>query len=160
MAISELIKNNFKISEIMDIRIDRAWKRDGYTIGRLYVNGELFGCNTLEDTDRGLRQGMSLDEIKSKKKYGETAIPTGSYECVYTYSNRFKKMLPLLLNVPGFDGIRIHSGNSAKDTLGCILIGKNDKKGWVSDSRFWTDKLIQTMKVALDRKEKVTIKIG
>lgn len=144
----------------MLITIDRAWKRDGYTISRLYVNGALFGCNTLEDTDRGLTQDMSLEEIKKVKVYGETAIPSGSYECVYTYSNRFKKMLPLLLNVPGFDGIRIHSGNSAKDTLGCILVGKNDKKGWVSNSRFWTDKLIQSMKVAWDRKEKVTIKIG
>lgn len=143
----------------MEVLIDRAWKRDGYTISRLYVNGELFGCNTLEDTDRGLRQDMSPEEIKKVKVCGETAIPAGSYECVYTYSNRFKKMLPLLLNVPGFDGIRIHSGNSAKDTLGCILIGKNDKKGWVSDSRLWTDKLIQAMKMAWDRKEKVTIKI-
>ena len=105
----------------MEVLIDRAWKKDDYTISRLYVNGELFGCNTLEDTDRGLNQEMDLDEIKNKKVYGQTAIPSGSYECVYTYSNRFKKMLPLLKGVPGFDGIRIHSGNSAKDTEGCIL---------------------------------------
>lgn len=144
----------------MEIKIDRAWKRDGYTISRIYVNGKLFGCNTLEDTDRGLRQDMILEEIKRIKVYGETAIPSGSYECVYTYSTRFKKMLPLLLDVPGFDGIRIHSGNSAKDTLGCILVGKNDKKGWISNSRFWTDKLIQSMKVAWDKKEKVTIEVG
>ena len=77
----------------------------------------------------------------------------------YTYSARFKKMLPLLLNVKGFEGVRIHSGNSAKDTEGCILCGKNDKVGWVSDSRFWTNKLIQTMKTAWDKKEKVIIKI-
>ena len=107
----------------MLITIDRAWKKDGYTISRLYVNGELFGCNALEDADRGLRQDMQLEEIKKKKVYGQTAIPRGSYECVYTYSNRFKKMLPLLKDVPGFDGIRIHSGNSAKDTDGCILVG-------------------------------------
>lgn len=141
----------------MLITIDRAWKKDGYTISRLYVNGELFGCNTLEDTDRGLHQDMQLEEIKKKKVYGQTAIPSGSYECVYTYSNRFKKMLPLLKGVPGFDGIRIHSGNSAKDTEGCILCGKNDKKGRVSNSRFWTNKLIQTMKTAWNKKEKVTI---
>ena len=143
----------------MEVLIDRAWKKDGYTISRLYVNGELFGCNTLEDTDRGLSQDMQLEEIKKKKVYGNTAIPRGSYECVYTYSNRFKKMLPLLLNVKGFEGIRIHSGNSAKDTEGCILVGKNNKKGWVSDSRFWTNKLIQAMKTAWDKKEKVTIVI-
>lgn len=143
----------------MLITIDRAWKKDSYTISRLYVNGELFGCNTLEDTDRGLRQDMQLEEIKKKKVYGQTAIPSGSYECVYTYSNRFKKMLPLLKDVPGFDGIRIHPGNSAKDTEGCILVGKNNKKGWVSDSRLWTNKLISKMKKAWDKKEKVTIVI-
>ena len=143
----------------MEVLIDRAWKKDGYTISRLYVNGELFGCNTLEDTDRGLSKDMQLEEIKNKKVYGQTAIPSGSYECVYTYSNRFKKMLPLLLNVKGFEGIRIHSGNSAKDTEGCILVGLNLKKGMVLNSREWTNKLIQTMKTAWDKKEKVTIVI-
>ena len=64
----------------MLITIDRAWKKDGYTISRLYVNGKLFGCNTLEDADRGLRQDMQLEEIKKKKVYGQTAIPRGSYE--------------------------------------------------------------------------------
>lgn len=103
-------------------------EKDGYTISRLYVNGKLFGCNTLEDTDRGLNQSMDLDEIKKKKVYGQTAIPSGSYECVYTYSNRFKKMLPLLLNVKGFEGIRIHSGNSAKDTEGVFLSVKTIRK--------------------------------
>lgn len=143
----------------MLITIDRAWKKDGYTISRLYVNGKLFGCNTLEDTDRGLRQDMQLEEIKKKKVCCRTAIPSGSYECVYTYSNRFNKMLPLLLNVKGFDGVRIHSGNSAKDTEGCILVGLNLKKGKVLNSREWTNKLIQTMKTAWDKKEKVTIVI-
>ena len=143
----------------MLITIDRAWKKDGYTISRLYVNGELFGCNTLEDTDRGLRQDMQLEEIKKKKVYGQTAIPRGSYECVYTYSNRFKKMLPLLKDVPGFDGIRIHSGNSAKDTLGCILVGLNLKKGMVLNSIEWTNKLVSKMKEAWNRKERVIIVI-
>ena len=143
----------------MLITIDRAWKKDGYTISRLYVNGNLFGCNTLEDTDRGLNQEMDLNEIKKKKVYGRTAIPSGIYECVYTYSNRFKKMLPLLLNVKGFDGVRIHSGNYAKDTEGCILVGLNLKKGMVLNSREWTNKLIQAMKTAWDKKEKVTIVI-
>lgn len=143
----------------MLITIDRAWKKDGYTISRLYVNGELFGCNTLEDADRGLRQDMQLEEIKKKKVYGQTAIPRGSYECVYTYSNRFKKMLPLLKDVPGFDGIRIHSGNSAKDTEGCILVGLNLKKGMVLNSREWTNKLVSKMKEAWNRKERVIIVI-
>ena len=143
----------------MEVLIDRAWKKDGYTISRLYVNGELFGCNTLEDTDRGLNQEMDLNEIKNKKVYGKTAIPSGSYECVYAYSNRFKKMLPLLLNVKGFEGIRIHSGNSAKDTEGCILVGLNLKKGMVLNSREWTNKLVSKMKEAWNRKERVIIVI-
>lgn len=143
----------------MEVLIDRAWKKDGYTISRLYVDGELFGCNTLEDADRGLRQDMQLEEIKKKKVYGQTAIPRGSYECVYTYSNRFKKMLPLLKGVPGFDGIRIHSGNSAKDTEGCILVGLNLKKGMVLNSREWTNKLVSKMKEAWNRKERVIIVI-
>ena len=143
----------------MEVLIDRAWKKDGYTISRLYVDGELFGCNTLENTDRGLNQSMDLDEIKKKKVYGQTAIPNGSYECVYTYSNRFKKMLPLLKDVPGFDGIRIHSGNSAKDTEGCILVGLNLKKGMVLNSREWTNKLVSKMKEAWNRKERVIIVI-
>ena len=143
----------------MEVLIDRAWKKDGYTISRLYVNGKLFGCNTLEDADRGLSQDMQLEEIKKKKVYGQTAIPRGSYECVYTYSNRFKKMLPLLKDVPGFDGIRIHSGNSAKDTEGCILVGLNLKKGMVLNSIEWTNKLVSKMKEAWDKKEKVTIVI-
>lgn len=103
-------------------------EKDGYTISRLYVDGELFGCNTLEDADRGLRQDMQLEEIKKKKVYGQTAIPRGSYECVYTYSNRFKKMLPLLLNVKGFEGIRIHSGNSSKTLRGVFLSVKTIRK--------------------------------
>lgn len=143
----------------MEVLIDRAWKKDGYTISRLYVNGNLFGCNTLEDTDRGLNQSMELNEIKKKKVYGQTAIPIGSYECVYTYSNRFKKMLPLLLNVKGFEGIRIHSGNSSKDTEGCILVGLNLKKGMVLNSREWTNKLVSKMKEAWNRKERVIIVI-
>ena len=143
----------------MLITIEKKKKKDGYTISRLYVNGKLFGCNTLEDADRGLRQDMQLEEIKKKKVYGQTAIPRGSYECVYTYSNRFKKMLPLLLNVKGFEGIRIHSGNSAKDTEGCILVGLNLKKGMVLNSREWTNKLVSKMKEAWNRKERVIIVI-
>ena len=142
----------------MLITLDRAWKRKGYTISRLYINGELF-CNALEDEDRGLRQDMTTNEIKKRKVYGATAIPSGSYECVNTYSNRFKKNLPLLKDVPGFDGIRIHSGNTANDTEGCILPGRNTQKGMVTESRVWTEKLIKLMKAAWDRKETVTVMI-
>lgn len=143
----------------MLITIDRKWKKDGYTVSRVYVDGEYFGCNCLEDTDRGLYQGMSTKDVMAVKKKGKTAIPRGTYNVIYTYSPRFGKKLPLLENVTGFDGIRIHSGNSAKDTEGCLLFGRNDKVGWISNSRFWTDKLIGRMQESWGKGEKVTIKI-
>ena len=149
----------------MEIRIDRAWKKKGYTISRVFVNGKRFGdgkkyCNALEDEDRGLTAAMSVDEILAKKKYGETAIPRGTYKVLISWSPRFKQDLPILQAVKGFTGVRIHSGNSPKDTLGCILIGENDKVGWISNSRYWTTLLKSHIKTALDNGEDVFIKIG
>ena len=143
----------------MIITIDRKWKKPDYTISKVYVDGEDFHCNCLEDTDRGLHQGMSTKDVQAIKVKGKTAIPRGTYNVVYTYSPRFKKYLPLLENVTGFEGIRVHSGNSAKDTEGCLLFGKNDKVGRISNSKLWTDRIIIKMKEAWGRKEKVTIEI-
>jgi hypothetical protein len=142
----------------MLITLDRAWKRKGYTISRLYINGELF-CNALEDEDRGLRQDQDLSTIKAKKIAGETAIPSGNYMVTLTYSPRFRKMLPLLNDVPGFSGVRIHSGNTAKDTEGCILVGQNLEKGKVLNSRAWYDKLLAKMHEAWAKKDHVVIDI-
>ena len=142
----------------MLITLDRAWKRKGYTISRLYINGELF-CNALEDEDRGLRQDQDLATIKAKKIAGETAIPSGNYMVTLTYSPRFRKMLPLLNDVPGFSGVRIHSGNTAKDTEGCILVGQNLEKGKVLNSRAWYDKLLAKMQEAWNKKDHVVIDI-
>ena len=143
----------------MEIMIVREWKKKDYTISKVYVNGEDFHCNCLEDTDRGLYQGMSTKDILAVKVKGKTAIPKGTYNVIYTYSPRFGKKLPLLENVTGFEGIRIHSGNSAKDTEGCLLFGKNDKVGWISNSKFWTNSMIDEMKKAWEIGEKVRIKI-
>lgn len=118
----------------MNILVKRIAKRSTYTIGRLYIDG-VKQCDTLEDTDRGLKQDMPLSEIQKKKVYGKTAIPTGTYELVVTYSNKFKQYMPLLLNVPGYSGVRIHSGNTDADTLGCILVGENKAVGKVLNSR-------------------------
>lgn len=118
----------------MEILVKRVAKRDTYTIGRLYIDG-VKQCDTLEDTDRGLTQNMTLEEINSKKVYGQTAIPTGKYEVIVNWSNKFKQYMPLLLNVPGYSGVRIHSGNTDKDTLGCILVGLNTQVGKVLNSR-------------------------
>ena len=124
----------------MELTLKRITKNTPYTIGHLYIDGKLFS-DTLEDQDRGLLQSMSLTEISQLKKFAETAIPKGRYQIVWTYSDHFKKQMPLLLNVPGYAGVRIHSGNSTADTEGCILVGKNDKVGWISNSRGYIDKL-------------------
>lgn len=139
----------------MEILLQRVAKKDKYTIGKLYINDQYF-CDTLEDTDRGLTQSMTEQQIKSKKVYGETAIPTGIYRIIISYSNRFKKQMPLLLNVPGFSGIRIHTGNTEKDSLGCILVGKNKAVGKVLESRDTYNKLFSILQKA---NEKETIKI-
>lgn len=128
----------------MKLRVKRIAKNSEYTIGNLYIDGEFF-CNTLEDMDRGLKDSQNLLYIKAKKIFGKTAIPTGTYKVVMTYSNRFKKLLPLLVGVKGFDAIRIHQGNLPKDTEGCLLVGKNTFKGMVSDSKTTLDKLLNKM---------------
>lgn len=142
----------------MNITLNRIAKKAKYTIGKLYINDQYF-CDTLEDTDRGLTQSMTEQQIGSKKVYGETAIPTGTYRIIISYSNKFKKQMPLLLNVPGFAGIRIHSGNTEKDSLGCILVGKNKSVGKVLESRDTYSKLFSILQEA-NKKEtiKITIK--
>lgn len=142
----------------MHIELHRKWRKKGYSIGILYVDGQRI-CETLEDQDRGLSKDMPLKEIKAKKVYGETAIPIGTYQVTWTYSPRFKKMLPLINNVPGYDGIRIHSGNKAKDTEGCILCGRNTEPGTVTNSRYWTNKVNSMIEAAVKMKSTVMITI-
>lgn len=108
----------------MKLEVKRHFKGPQYTIGRMYADG-VYLCDTLEDTVRP-------DGIKLA---GQTAIPAGTYPVRITYSPRFKKMLPMLDNVPNFTGVRIHTGNTAEDTEGCILVGYNRVKGRVCDSR-------------------------
>ena len=127
----------------MELELRRIARRETYTIGRLYVNGERF-CDTLEDTDRGLRQDMGLPVLRAKKRKGVTAIPTGRYRVTLgVRSPRFSQKaaykfcdgyLPRLINVPAYDGVLIHIGNYDKDTEGCILVGKNTKVGAVMES--------------------------
>ena len=142
----------------MELILKRIARKEDYTIGHLMVDGKFF-ADTLEDTDRGLTQKMSLSTLLQKKIHSKTAIPTGRYQIVWTYSNHFGKSMPLLMNVPGYAGVRIHSGNSAKDTEGCILVGKNDKVGWISQSREYIAKLYPIIEAAC-KKEKVYITIA
>lgn len=129
----------------MKLTLKRIAFKEKYTIGRLYIDGEYF-CDTIEDKDRGLNNDMGLAEIMAKKRYGETAIPTGHYEVEITYSPKYKRMMPEIKGVKGFSGIRIHSGNTAKDTLGCLIVGKNTQIGMVTDSRKTYYKLFEILK--------------
>ena len=97
------------------LRVERKWKKKDYTIGNLYIN-DVFFSNILEDTVRGLRQDMTPEEIKKIKIHGQTAIPSGRYEIRVTLSARFRRQLPILLNVPGYAGVRIHPGNTDTNT--------------------------------------------
>jgi len=118
----------------MELKLERIARKSTYTIGKMYINGEYF-CDTIEDVDRGLKQTDDLNKISSVKVKGQTAIPTGEYIVTKTFSTRFKRNMYLLNNVPGFEGIRIHSGNTEKDTEGCLILGKNKAVGKVLESR-------------------------
>lgn len=102
-----------KVSMRIDLQREQVLK-DGTTIGSMYLNDKLF-CRTLEDPIRDL----GIED----KVYGDTAIPAGTYRIIVNYSQKFRRVMPLLLNVPKFKGIRIHSGVTKAHTLGCILIG-------------------------------------
>lgn len=140
----------------MKMKLHRKYRKNGYTIGLLYVNGK-FVCNTLEDTDRGLTSSMTKEQIADVKVKGKTAIPVGTYPVIMSYSPRFKRQMPLLCGVKGFEGIRIHSGNTANDTEGCILCGKNTEVGKVTNSKFWTKAVYDYIRNGL--RQGVTIEI-
>ena len=139
----------------LNMRLDRIAKRSTYTIGKLYLNGVYF-CDTLEDADRGLTQGMPLQKIKDIKIKGATAIPKGKYKITMdVVSPKFSKRatyqfckgkLPRLINVDGYEGVLIHIGNTAKDTEGCILVGQNKVVGQVINSTVTFKKLYAEMK--------------
>lgn len=124
------------------------------TIGTLYVDGKA-ECFTLEDVRREVRD----QPVSAWKVPGKTAIPEGTYGLVVTPSQRFKRDLPLLLNVPGFEGVRIHPGNTAADTEGCILVGKVKGADSVLESRRAFDELFKKIKESLGAGEKVTMEV-
>ena len=153
----------------MKVRVERKWPKATYTIGRFYIDG-IFYCNSLEDCDRGLKQTDSLSFIKSRKVAGETAIPKGTYAVtmnvtspkyagVAWYWNLCRGKMPRLVDVPGFDGILIHTGNTAIDTRGCILVGRNTKVGRLTDSTACFKEVYKLMKEAADKGEEITIEI-
>jgi len=119
----------------MNIKIVRNQKTAHSTIGTLYIDGN-FECYTLEDVER---------DVKIKN---ETAIPKGTYKVIINQSNRFKRLLPLLINVPGFEGVRIHSGNTNHDTEGCILVGQTKSADFIGGSRKAFERLFAKMQKA------------
>lgn len=142
----------------MKLKLQRVARKPTYTIGKLYIDDKYF-CDTLEDTDRGLKQADSVNSIKVIKVPSQTAIPTGTYEVIVNISPRFGRMLPRLINVPGFDGILIHRGNTDKDTSGCILVGENKMVGKVINSTPYELKLTTLIQNAQSNKETITIEI-
>ncbi|QOR58738.1 transpeptidase catalytic domain protein [uncultured phage cr10_1] len=134
----------------MELTLNRIFLGSSATIGELLINDKHL-CDTLEDRVRP----------EGEKVYGKTAIPEGTYEVKLTHSPRFKKILPEILNVPNFSGIRIHTGNSSKDTEGCILVGTWDgeKEDWVGSSKIAFDELMTLLEEATNNKEKITITV-
>lgn len=144
----------------MELTLKRIARRDTYTIGRLSIDGKYF-CDTVEDRDRGLDQRQPLQVNIARKKKGVTAIPVGRYRVTlavrsprfsakkqYAFCNGF---LPRLINVPAFDGVLIHIGNTAQDSEGCILVGENKEVGKVLNSTATFQRLYARLKEAKDQ---------
>lgn len=154
----------------MKLLLERKYKKDTYTIGKLYIDGAYF-CDTIEDKDRGLKSTMSIAEIKKIKKPSITAIPTGTYTVTMNViSPKYSKVdwyvkncngarMPRLLNVNGYDGVLIHTGNSAQDSDGCILVGKNDVVGKVTKSKEYFIQLYSKLSQANKKGESISITI-
>lgn len=141
----------------MNLTLKRLNLTPNYTEGELYVN-ETYFCKTLEDTNRDLNKNGQFDNSE-KKVYGETCIPYGKYKIVLSYSPKFKRELPEILEVPNFQGIRIHRGNKVADTLGCILCGEKVNNGYLSNSTPYEIKLVELFKQAKSRNEESFIEI-
>lgn len=129
----------------MKILVKRVALKENYTIGKMYIDGEYF-CDTLEDKVRDLNKDGDLNDIGEGKIFGQTAIPYGTYKVILNMSSKFKRLLPLLIDVPHFSGIRIHRGNKHEHTHGCILVGKNSAIGRLTNSTHYEGLLIAKMK--------------
>ena len=140
----------------MKLTLKRIALRPTYTIGKLYID-DVYFCDTIEDTVRDINKNGKFDNGE-KKIHSKTAIPYGIYEIKWTYSPRFKKYTPQLMNVPSFEGIRIHAGNTSADTEGCLILGENKQVGKVLNSRATINKFYPIINKACS-KGKVTIEI-
>lgn len=151
----------------MKIEHVRIFNCASYCISKLYIDG-VWKCDIVEDTDRGLDQKMSLAELKKRKVYKQTAIPTGTYKLTMdVISPKFSQMayykkfcggrMPRLLDVPMYDGILIHCGSNANSSAGCVIVGYNTIKGCVTNSRkAWEMLMKQYFLPAWKNKEEMT----
>lgn len=135
----------------MELRLKRKEFTETSTIGELSIDG-IFECYVLEDKDRKLESGGT-------KIYAKTAIPRGRYEVIISWSNRFKQYMPLLLSVPQFEGIRIHTGNTSENTEGCLIVGQTKSKDFVGLSKVAYGKFLSKLK-KVEKKEKIFITIS
>lgn len=151
----------------MKLKIWRKWPKSSYCIGVFYVSGSRL-CESLEDTDRGLVWNMPIGKINQIKVYGRTAIPKGTYKVILSVSPKFKDrpwakkyngLVPEILNVKGFQNIRLHPGNRAADTLGCPLIGDNTAVGRLTNSTKRYYELMDKLVPAWEKGEEITIEI-
>ena len=142
----------------MKLKLKRRFFAEEYTIGTLSIDGVQF-CDTLEDKNRDHNKDGDLNDPGEGKVYAKTAIPFGTYKVIVNRLPKFKRDLPRLLDVPHFEGILIHRGNTAKDTAGCILVGENKVKGKVINSTQYEVKLVEILTAAQNRPEQITIEI-
>lgn len=133
----------------MKLELKRDTFTEKTTIGKLYLDGLEF-AHTLEDTDRKLEDG-------GVKVFGKTCVSRGTYEVTIDWSKKFNKLMPHILNVPQFEGIRIHAGNYDKDTEGCILVGSTRGNDFIGDSRITFESLFKELEVAIMDGEKIEI---
>ena len=128
----------------MKLKLIREEFNDICTIGKLFINDEFF-CYTLEDKDRGLKDSDPLPLIVAKKVFGKTAIPKGKYKLIVNESPKFKRVLPRILNTKGFTGVLMHRGNSAENSLGCILVGFKKSVNSIFESTQAENKLVNLL---------------
>lgn len=142
----------------MKLKLKRRYFGPKYTIGTLSIDGVRF-CDTLEDKNRDLNRDGILSGPQEKKVWGESAIPFGTYKVIVNRSPKFKRDLPRLLDIPHFEGILIHRGNTPEDSAGCILVGENKVVGKVINSTPYELKLVALCKAAIARGESISIEI-
>ena len=142
----------------MDLRLVRRYLGPEYTIGSLFING-IYLCDTIEDKVRDHNHDGDLEDAGEGKVFGKTAIPYGDYKIELSLSPKFKRILPMVLDVKHFTGIRIHRGNTAQDSHGCILPGENKIKGRVINSTKYEIKIVKKMKAATKAGEDIYLNI-